>query len=72
MASNLRFETDKAIVEFCFGTTPITATIAGEKGNALIVDIKPKDVVELRDWLTGRIDWLKEGGMLPEAVTGSL
>jgi hypothetical protein len=69
---NLQFVNGEALAEFCFSANPVTPIIVGVKGNSLIVDLTPQNVVKLRDWLTTRIDWLKDKGELPESVTSSL
>lgn len=69
--SNIKFEVDDSVLAFTFGTTAKTAVIAGKKGDAEIILLEPYDVVLVRDWLSGRIDWLKDNGHLPDTVTGT-
>jgi hypothetical protein len=60
-------------LEFGFGLYSETIVSAvREDGKSVLVELTPKDVVNLRDWCTLRIDALKERGYLPESVTGTL
>jgi hypothetical protein len=47
-------------LEACFGIGADTVFVASRNGEAkVLVEFRPQDIVQLRDWLTNRIDYLK-------------